>query len=326
VTAPELARRIDLLRRIALHDGGRISEALATAGLEPGGPGPIADALATLIRDGLVATQGQGGGVAYHVPRHRRAELDFFRNNVLHHFVAYAIIAAAQAVPRGTGQKDEGDGDDGGDADGRAGLERDTRWLSRLFKLEFMYRVGARFETIFAETLAAMAALGLAGGGEATGASVARGPTPTQAQAQALPSGGARGFLAEMTRPYADAYRAAASTLLAWPGGDRRSFVKSALQRAHAEVAANRALPESASKATLENAAAWLEGEGALERPASGTGASASTSANDRLRVAPAWRDGAARTLVADIDRFRHVDEASASPELSRRAARPGRG
>ena len=262
------------------------------APLDPGAAGgPIADALAPLIRDGLVASRGEGASVVYSVPAQRRPELDFFRNNVIHHFVAYAIIAAAAGIaPR--------PGDEPGV------LERDTRWLSRLFKLEFIYRVGARFDTIFAETLAAMAALGLGGEGELPappgrpGRSLDAAPGEP-ATSDALTVAAARGFLAQMVRPYADAYHAAATTLMTWPGGDRRSFVQSALQRTSDEVAAHRALAEAASKATLDNAAAWLEAEGALERP--------NASAGDRLRVAPAWREARAAALVADLDRFRAV-------------------
>jgi len=238
------------------------------------------------VRDGLVQARAAGAGVTpgvapawgYLVPRQRRPELDFFRNNVIHHFVAFAIIAAAQgATPPVTGGAGAVDG-----AAAAPTLESDTRWLSRLFKLEFMYRVGARFETIFAETVQAMAALGLAG------------DSP-----QAAPSALARDrlFLAQMVRPYADAYRAAADTLTSWTGGDRRAFNKSALQRATDQVTAGRALPESASKTTLENAAAWLAAEGAF--------APADASPGARQTVNPEWRNDRAAELVRRLDRYR---------------------
>jgi glycerol-3-phosphate O-acyltransferase len=272
-SAATLERRVSLLREIAARDGVRSSASLAGASSAPAGGGPIAEALALLARDGLVTVrrdQGDSDGQVYGVPAARRAELDFYRNNVIHHFVAYAIVAAASARA----------GRAPCDAAGRAATERAARWLSRLFKLEFMYRVGAPFETIFAETLAAMAPLRLIDA------------TPDAA------TGGGAGFLAQMVRPYLDAYRAAAETLAAWPGGDRRSFVRSALERARQEAAADRALPEAVSKATLENATAWLAGEGAFE-PADGD------AGGERLRVAAAWRDGPARALVSDIDAFR---------------------
>jgi glycerol-3-phosphate O-acyltransferase len=222
-----------------------------------------------LHRDGLIEIAGAGEHATYGVPRSRRAELDFFRNNVVHHFVAFAIVAAARGARPPASP----------DAAPRT-LEADTRWLSRLFKLEFMYRVGAGFETIFAETLQAMAMLEL------------------RAEPAANGLGRAEIFLSQMVRPYADAYRVAADSLTTWTGGDKRSFVRNALQRAVDEVTAARVEPEAASKATLENATAWLAAEGAFET-VEGEGASA------RLRVAPAWRESRARALVSDIDRFR---------------------
>ncbi|HET6151010.1 MAG TPA: 1-acyl-sn-glycerol-3-phosphate acyltransferase [Polyangia bacterium] len=286
VSAADLVRRLDLLRRIAVHGGGHLAGPLVDAPLDPDQPGPIGDALAALARDGLCEARGAGPGLApgalpggggYLVPRQRRPELDFFRNNVIHHFVAFAIIAAAQGATPPVASGRAGD-----NAAAAPTLESDTRWLSRLFKLEFRYRVGARFETIFAETVQAMAALGLAG------------DSP-----QAPPSALARDrlFLAQMVRPYADAYRVAADTLNSWTGGDRRAFNKSALQHAIDQVAAGRALPESASKTTLENAAAWLAAEGAFTPADAGPG--------DRQTVTPEWRDGRAAELVRRIDRYR---------------------
>jgi glycerol-3-phosphate O-acyltransferase len=287
VTPVELAQRLELLRRIALHGGGHLAGALADAPLDPHAPGPIGDALALLVRDGLVeARPAPGGGTpgvapahAYHVPRQRRAELDFFRNNVIHHFVAFAIIAAAQgAAP--PAPREPAAPDDAAQPPAAPTLESDTRWLSRLFKLEFMYRVGARFETIFAETIQAMMALGLAGDSPDTVTALARD----------------RLFLAQMVRPYADAYRAAADTLTTWSGGDRRAFAKAALLRAVEAVSAHRALPESVSKTTLDNAAAWLAAEGAFTP---GDGAS-----TDRQQVAADWRHGGAAALVRQLDRY----------------------
>jgi glycerol-3-phosphate O-acyltransferase len=237
--------------------------------VDPHAPGPIGDALALLVRDGLVeARPAPGGGTpgvapahAYHVPRQRRAELDFFRNNVIHHFVAFAIIAAAQgAAPA-----------DGAETPAPPTLESDTRWLSRLFKLEFMYRVGIQ----------AMMALGLADDSPDSVTALARD----------------RLFLAQMVRPYADAYRAAVDTLTTWSGGDRRAFAKAALLRAVEAVSAHRALPESVSKTTLDNAAAWLAAEGAFT-----PGDAAPT---DRQQVSADWRNGGAAALVRQLDRYR---------------------
>src|SRR5207302_1551302 len=108
-------------------------------------------------------------------------------------------------------------------------------------------------------------------------------------------------FLSQMVVPYADAYRIAALTLTTFSGGDRRAFVRSALQKAGEQVAAGRIEPEAASKTTLENATAWLIGEGALESPGGGD----ASDGGGRLRVSAAWRESRARALVSEIDRFR---------------------
>ena len=97
ITGAELAWRLGLLRRIAVEGGGRLPAVLAGAELAPAAGGPIGEALAMLRRDGVVEARGAGETTTYGVPRARRAELDFFRNNVIHHFVAMAIIAAARS-------------------------------------------------------------------------------------------------------------------------------------------------------------------------------------------------------------------------------------
>src|SRR6185503_14689813 len=117
VSAADLVQRLHLLRRLAVHGGGHLAAALVDAPLDPNQPGPIGEALAALVRDGLVQARAARPGVVpgvapawgYLVPRQRRPELDFFRNNVIHHFVAFAIIAAAQgATPPATGGAGEG--------------------------------------------------------------------------------------------------------------------------------------------------------------------------------------------------------------------------
>jgi glycerol-3-phosphate O-acyltransferase len=168
-----------------------------------------------------------------------------------------------------------------GDAPRAEVLER-THWLSRLFKLEFMYRVGARVEETFAETVLALARLGA-----------------LEVDGERLRAGRDRetlAFLADLLRPYLEAYLVAAEVLLAEPAGegpaDRRALVKAALEHGRAAYAAGRlALRESLSKATLENAAEWLEQQGAL--PGAGTEAAASA----------AWRNAAGPELVREIKR-----------------------
>ncbi len=76
-------------------------------------------------------------------------------------------------------------------------------------------------------------------------------------------------FVADLTRPYLEAYGLAARTLLTASQSDdpldRRSLVKAALELGRADFLAGRVLlRESLSKATLENAFEWLSQQGAF--------------------------------------------------------------
>ncbi|HEX8910308.1 MAG TPA: 1-acyl-sn-glycerol-3-phosphate acyltransferase, partial [Anaeromyxobacteraceae bacterium] len=241
LTAEELARRVALLRTLAEQDGARFARGLLEAPADPRQPGPLAGAVARFEEEGLVRVERTGGETAYQAVEERRALLDYHKNAVLHRYVGLALVAAALRAS-------------GGDAPRAEVLER-TQWLSRLFKLEFMYRVGARLEETFDRTVAALGALGA-----------------LRVEGERLRAGPDREtlcFLADLLRPYLEAYLVTAEVLAGRsPGGgpaDRRALVRAALEHGRAAYAAGRvALRESLSKATFENAAEWLEQQGAL--------------------------------------------------------------
>ncbi|HJZ88095.1 MAG TPA: 1-acyl-sn-glycerol-3-phosphate acyltransferase [Polyangia bacterium] len=81
----------------------------------------------------------------------RRPPLDYYKNNALNWFVAEALLARALLA---LAERAEG-----GRA-AREALRSRTLELSRLLKLEFVYRVGASFEVIFEETLAGLVEAG----------------------------------------------------------------------------------------------------------------------------------------------------------------------
>src|SRR6185369_3225656 len=68
-------------------------------------------------------------------------------NMIVHLFVDRALVSTALLAPPGPPSP-------------RAALRDRVRSLSRLFKLEFMFRADASFERIFDDTLSDMAALG----------------------------------------------------------------------------------------------------------------------------------------------------------------------
>jgi glycerol-3-phosphate O-acyltransferase len=114
-----------------------------------------------------------------------------------------------------------------------------------------MYRVGATFDEIFEENvefLVRIGALHREGDRLRPGAEVAL-----------------LGFLAELLRPYLEAYRIAAATALEAAASDRKALLKESMERGRgAWLAGGIALREAVSKATVENAIEWLVSQGLL--------------------------------------------------------------
>jgi glycerol-3-phosphate O-acyltransferase len=203
----------------------------------------------------------------YQVPDERRTLLDYHRNAVIHRYVGPALVAAAV----------RGQGPHTGEAvRGRA------RWLSRLFKLEFLYRVGATFDDIFAHDGALLMELGAL--------------SRVDDELRPGPDLDTLAFLAEFIRAYLEAYRVATSTALALSRRfplDRRTLLREALERGRASYLSGEVvLRESLSKATLSNAFEWMVDQALLLELGDG-----------RLRLAD--RSGAPlQELVEEIGRM----------------------
>lgn len=174
----------------------------------------------------------------YQVPEERRIALEYHKNTVLHFFVPSALIASALLAL-------------GGEAELGTLRER-VRRLSRLFKLEFMYRADADFEEIFEDALATMRE---AGEIELAGEAVRR-------------AGGAAGAAvpryAEMLRTYFESYRLALIGVRALRDGRattlaRKDWIKSTLALGERRFLAGQiTLRESVARPKLENALAAL--------------------------------------------------------------------
>jgi glycerol-3-phosphate O-acyltransferase len=270
ISAGDVAERVDLLRAIAIRENARIASGLVDAPSSPMEPGPIHDAVATFAANKVIDVQEAGGQVIYQVPDGKRTYLDFHRNAILNRFVGLSLVAQSVRARAGGAALDE--------------VRDDVRWLSRLFRLEFMYPVGATFDSVFQSRLDAL--VGLDAVVESAGV-VRPGPARTRLD-----------FLADLTRPYLEAYRIAGETVrsagLSGATADRKALVKQALERGRAEFLSGTVLMrESVSKATLENAMEWLGSQGAFEGDAEG-----------RRVVTETWRDTASTHLVEKIGRF----------------------
>jgi glycerol-3-phosphate O-acyltransferase len=239
ITATEVGRRVALLRSMAVEEDARLAPGLAEAPADPRVPGPMRDAMRRLVALLMVKEQVAADETIYQVPDDRRTLLDYHRNAVIHRYVAPALVAAAvRAQGPHTGEA----------VRGRA------LWLSRLFKLEFMYRVGASFDDIFAHNGALLMDLGAL--------------SRVDDELRPGPDLETLAFLAEFTRAYLEAYRIAISTALAVSlraPADRRALLREALERGRASFLSGEvALRESLSKATLSNAFEWMVDRGLL--------------------------------------------------------------
>jgi glycerol-3-phosphate O-acyltransferase len=235
ITQREVTDRITLLRRIAEEERTPLSKTLANAPSDPETLGAIRDALQTFRADGMVRTQQARGEVIYQLEDERRAELSFYKNTLMNLVVPRSLVANALLA---------------GAASYEAVKAR-ALFLSRLFKVEFIYRVGLTFDTIFSDTVEALVRLGL----------VLR----SGEQLQLAPETHARPdleFLADLLRDYLESYLLAAMTLKDVADGvatDRKSFVKFAQETGRAEFHAGRiGAAESLAKTTLENALSFL--------------------------------------------------------------------
>jgi glycerol-3-phosphate O-acyltransferase len=233
--ASVLGTRIATLRSMLLEDGASLSTGLAEAPTDPTVPGPVREAVLGFVEDKLVRTDQAKGETVYLPVDERRVQLAYYKNTILNLVAPRALVACAAL----RGVLD----------DSEESVRTKALFLSRLFKLEFIYRVGTPFEVIFAETVDRLVGDGLLQ--RTDGALV-----PPDATAR-----GVLAFLADVVRDYLQSYLLAGLTLedVATGPMDRKSFLRAALETGRMEFLQGRIdAAEAISRTTLENALAWL--------------------------------------------------------------------
>lgn len=101
----------------------------------------LAESAARFARDGLISMRHTGQELIYSTVERKRLDLDYYRNNIIHHFVPASIFVVAlesfsvEAVPY-------------------QALDPRMRELSRLFKFEFLFRSESDFDKVVREALA----------------------------------------------------------------------------------------------------------------------------------------------------------------------------
>jgi len=230
-----LGTRIATLRSMLLEDGASLSTGLAEAPTDPTVPGPVREAVLGFVEDKLVRTDQAKGETVYLPVDERRVQLAYYKNTILNLVAPRALVACAAL----RGVLD----------DSEESVRTKALFLSRLFKLEFIYRVGTPFEVIFAETVDRL---------------VEDGHLQHRDGALLPPDATARGvlaFLADVVRDYLQSYLLAGLTLeeLATAPMERKSFLRAALETGRMEFLQGRIdAAEAISRTTLENALAWL--------------------------------------------------------------------
>jgi glycerol-3-phosphate O-acyltransferase len=193
----------------------------------------------------------RGSDVIYTVPDDHRLMLDISKNIIIHLFVDRALVSVALlAAPRPSSR-----------VTSRVAVRERVQSLSRLFKLEFMFRVDAPFERIFDDTVAEMVATG-----ELTvqGDALAAGPGH-----DGLDGRGWIAFYAAVVRNFLESYRIAARSaraLVRGPATERELAQRALRVGEQMFLAGEIERSEAVTQPTLENAFAAFVEQGYLER------------------------------------------------------------
>ncbi|AKU89926.1 1-acyl-sn-glycerol-3-phosphate acyltransferase [Vulgatibacter incomptus] len=266
----ELEARIRLLRKLAEAKRARFSKAMSIAPSDPTIPGPIREALAGFEADKAVKTFEQDGERAFRVEAHARSALDFYKNNIVHHFTEEAIVAASLLALGG--------------ATTRAKLTEPIGWLSRLLKNELSFRTDVSMDATIDEALERLDALGLLVR-EAESVRIREGQEPGMRLL--------RGQLADLI----EAFRLLATTLDELSGGpmDRKRLVERCFVRGKEALDSGVIQgAEALSRPTFESAIAWLVEQGHLV-----------PEGEKRLGLSEEWKPREPRQAFVDrLDRF----------------------
>ncbi|MES2504116.1 MAG: 1-acyl-sn-glycerol-3-phosphate acyltransferase [Myxococcota bacterium] len=121
------------VKKIALHVG------VPKPSLEP--------VLEGLLQDGLIVAEQAGRRSYYRVPEKNALSLDYYKNNLIHHFVADAILATAFIVSCGTNQRK---------VVKKSVLQKKAYALTQIFRFEFTSPAGVPFEELFEKRMASV--------------------------------------------------------------------------------------------------------------------------------------------------------------------------
>ncbi len=231
----------------------------------------ILEALQKLVDEGTLRVDRPGRSDAepiYRVIEDRRIILDFQKNALMNYFAPGALLARSLLRRKES------------PASYKA-VHADTRFLSKLLKREFIYRVDADYDTHFDDALATLAV---------------RGMLDVEDDAIVVRNRPALELLSGLLDSFVEAYLVTAQTLVdlrQFPLWDKE-LLSRALERARRaflEGAITR--PEAASRTLVENALAWMIEGGVLDVKLEGK--------KKRLQLKGAHDGPALEKLIAQI-------------------------
>jgi glycerol-3-phosphate O-acyltransferase len=243
---------LEALRAEGTADSGKSSSTLRDDGmdLEQAIGESTADlmdwALQLFTENNQVKVQADDETPVYNVPDDARLQLSYYRNNIVHHFVPEALLAAAIGSFKSTQMP-------------LADLMGQTLFLSKLFKFEWIYEERAEFENVFLRTLGYFESAGWVCVGDDEPRTVTiSDPVPAELD-----------FFRRLVLTFVEAYAIVFS--LVGKNLDRvlekKEITEGALKQGRADYAKGEILfQESLSKPTYENALKLLEDWKVLER------------------------------------------------------------
>jgi glycerol-3-phosphate O-acyltransferase len=235
----------------------------------------VLEAVHNLVDDGVVVVARAGRSdiePIYRVPDGSRILLDYYKNAVMNYFAPAAIVARS-LMRRKNGPLHSDD------------LAADSRFLSRLFKREFLYQVDTTFTSHFDDTLATLAVRGILDVNE-DGSVKLRDPETVE-------------LLASLLDAFVQAYfvtARATSDLRAFPLWEKELSTRAMERCRRAFLEGTITRPESANLTLIANALRWLKEAGVIEE--SGTGR------RQVLALSRAYAGEALERLIEDIQAF----------------------
>lgn len=210
-------------------------------------PDAVLEAVRQLVHDGLVVVEGAVDAPRYRVPEANRVAVDYYKNALMNLFAPASIVACCLQMRSMLVAHSNG-------SIASTQLQEDARFVSRLFKREFIYSVDATFDNQFDDALATLAVRGYLDVHD-DGRVVVKDP-------QSLARLGA------LLRGFVEAYRLTFETLRElrdFPLWEKELIARTQDRCRRAYLAGMIENAEAANTLLIGNAVAWCKENGVLE-------------------------------------------------------------